>query len=141
MGRPCSINISASSGPFSIGAAISARSSIKRLPGTSRSPMRRRLPRKKYSIRFVPGDAAGSVNRAPGSIFMVQIATSLSGLEAHDFGGGEGALASPSRPATTISSVAFPAASRSTILGIVWLQNIAKCGSANLSARGRFNQI
>ena len=70
--------------------------------------------------------AAGSVHCAPGDMVMVQMATSASGRAAHEFGGGAGGAASPSLPATTVTSVVRPPASRATCRGTWSFHNIVK---------------
>ena len=67
--------------------------------------------------------------------------TPLSFLLTHDFGGGLGGSTSPKRPATTVTTEALPFLSFTSCFGTFWLHSMVKCGSANLSARGRFNQI
>jgi len=92
---------------------------------------------------LVPGAAGGSVHVAPAAILMVQIATFVSARAAHERGGGAGTAASiaASCPATTVTSVGLPPASRAVCRGIMWFQSIEKCASTILSAAGRFNQI
>ena len=84
----------------------------------------------------MPGRAGGSVQLAPASSFSVQIARSASAREAHELGGGDGGVASPSLPATTRTST--PGAS---IRGMFGSHSIVKCGSTSLSRAGRFSQI
>lgn len=71
----------------------------------------------------------------------VQMATSDSACAAHDLGGGGGAFTSPRLPATTVTSVARPSASRATCRGMTWFHIMEKCGSTSLFARGRLSQI
>src|SRR5688500_8103071 len=98
-------------------------------------------PRKTYSMRFAATLAAGTVNWAPGASLRVHTATSLSGREAQELGGGGGAFVSPSRPATMVTSVVFPAESRWSCLGTELLQSMEKRGSTSLSTLGRLSQI
>ena len=90
----------------------------------------------------------GSVQRAPGSIRIVQIARSASGRDAHESGGGArgppapGAPSTgPIRPAMLATSLFRPSASVAVKLGTSSAQNIVKCGSAILLRAGRFSQI
>src|SRR6185295_3074157 len=85
--------------------------------------------------------AGGIVHAASEDILMVQIATSVSDREAHDFGGGGGAFAPEYVPATTVIPVVLPAESVTTLVGTSLSQSIAKCGSTNLSSPGRLSQI
>ncbi len=109
-------------------------------------------PWKKYSLRR---DAAlaegGSVQRAPGSMRSVQIATSASACAAQESGGGaSGSAAStaplverwPSRrPAMTATSVTAPSPLSKNRCGMSSAHSIVKCGSAILLRAGRFSQI
>ena len=69
------------------------------------------------------------------------MATSDSGLLAYDAGGGLGGVTAKALPATTVTTVSRPWASVSTWRGMSSSQSIVKCGSAILSAAGRFSQI
>ena len=90
MGRPCSNKSSTASGPASTATARSLRSTISRAPVSTSPSIRTDGPRKKYSVRFKPGLAAGNVQRAPAASAIVQIATSASGFAAHESRGGAG---------------------------------------------------
>ena len=79
----------------------------------------------------------GSVQDAPWSSVMSQIASSASGFAAHESGGGAGGSAPASAPAMTVTST--PAAGR--CLGTSRSQNIVKYGAANLDLAGKFTQI
>ncbi len=81
------------------------------------------------------------MKRARGAMRIVQIATSLSLRAAQELGGGAGGRAPASMPAATVISVERPSASRDVSFGTASRHSIVKCGSANLSARGRFSQI
>ncbi len=72
----------------------------------------------------------------------VQMATSASGCEAHDSGGGASGLGAPgSAPATTVTVVARPASSWWTRRGMRSFHSMVKCGSTILLRAGRFSQI
>ena len=94
-------------------------------------------------MRRVPWPvAAGSVQRAPGSRCSVQMATSASGWDAQDSGGGlSGASAPGSAPATTVTVVRRPSASRCCRRGMRSFHSMVKCGSTILFRAGRFSQI
>src|SRR5690554_1624930 len=92
-------------------------------------------------MRFASFDAAGNVNCAPGSILIVQIATSVVGSAAHESGGGGTADSPPNVPAITATSLLLPFASVATWRGTSSFQNILKCGSTIFDTRGKFNQI
>ena len=79
MGRPWSRSTSVSSLPLSSGVSDPAPSSTAWFGRTVRPPTPSVAPRKKYRLRLVSRPAGGSVQRAPGDILIVQIATSLSG--------------------------------------------------------------
>ena len=144
MGRPCSTRHSTVVGPV----LVSSQSSVARTcsaawRSTSCGPTRRLSPTKKYSMRCVPSPcAAGRVHSAPGSMRSVQMATSPSGCEAQDSGGGaRGSGAPGSAPATTVTVVARPAASLCTRRGMRSSHSMVKCGSTILFLAGRFSQI
>ena len=72
---------------------------------------------------------------------IVQIATWESATEALERGGGFGPTASPSVPATTVTSMAWPWASWKVRRGTVGAHSIVKCGSHIFCAAGRLIQI
>ena len=123
--------------------AASAASSITDAGLTSRPPTCALSPLKKYSRRCVPASrAAGSVQRAPGCMVTVQIATSDSACAAQESGGdASGAAAPASAPAITATSVLRPPSSACTSRGIRSAQSMVKCGWAILLRAGRFSQI
>src|SRR4029079_16117098 len=92
-------------------------------------------------MRLLPRVAGGNFQAASEDMRMVQIATSVSGRDAHEFGGGAGAFSPSSTPATTVISVVRPTASLAIPLGTALSQSMAKYGSANLSSAGRLSQI
>ncbi len=141
MGRPWSSSASQRSAPETSGAGCWA-SMTARLPGATDTPATSSAsPRKTYSARVTPGDAGGRVQRAPGSRFSVQIATSASSLAAHESGGGAPG-ARPSRaPATVITSVTRPASSVKRWTGTPSRHSILKYGATILCACGRLSQI
>ena len=73
---------------------------MDRAAGTERPPIAIERPRKKNSVRLLPGAAGGNVQRASGASLMVQMATSASGRAAHEWGGGAGGRNPSSGPAT-----------------------------------------
>src|SRR3954470_10654242 len=72
----------------------------------------------------------------PASSRTIQIATSASSRAAHELGGGDGGLASPIAPATTVT---LPPGNSTT--GMSLAHNMVKYGSTILSSAGRFSQI
>src|SRR4051795_2469375 len=78
----------------------------------------------------------GIVQDPPASSRTIQIASSASSRAAQEFGGGDGGLASPIAPATTVT---LPPGNSMT--GMSLAHNIVKYGSTILSAAGRFSQI
>src|SRR4051812_44502818 len=95
IGRPCSIRSSDSAFPFSRTISASGRSRMQTPDSILREPNLRESPRKKYKVRLLPLFAAGRFHLARGANRRVQMATSESGRDAQECGGGEGALASP----------------------------------------------
>ena len=111
-------------------------------------PTATRAPLKKYSAapRAVRRAAAGSVQRAPGAIFSVQMATSASARAAHESGGGASgaALAGAARSAAGDAGDLGRARRRRRWrrgAGCPRDQSIVKCGSAILLRAGRLSQI
>src|SRR3954447_25121363 len=72
----------------------------------------------------------------PASSRTIQIATSASSRAAHELGGGDGGLASPIAPATTVT---VPPGNSMT--GISLAHNMVKYGSTILSVAGKLSQI
>ena len=85
--------------------------------------------------------AGGTSHDAPGSSAIDQMATSASGLAAHELGGGASGCSPSSAPAITVIVTVRPLASRWTARGMSWSQNIVKYGATSLSRPGRFSQI
>ena len=142
-GRPCSTRHSTVSLPrLRSSQSCVASTCSAACSRTATGPICKPLPTKKYSMRCVALPAArGSVQRAPGASCSVQMATSASGLLAHDSGGGaSGAPAPGSAPATTRTRVAWPSASTCSRRGMRSFQNMVKCGAAILLRAGRFSQ-
>src|SRR5882672_11694270 len=92
------------------------------------------LPAKKYNRRVLLAPrAAGSVQRAPASMRIVQMAMSASARAAQEFGGGASGLAAPSSaPAITVTLVPRPALSVNRAPGTRSLHIIVKCGGTIL---------
>src|SRR5688572_20542822 len=108
---------------------------------TSTSPTDTRSPSNRYSVRSVPGSVRGSSKRAPGDNTIDQMATSDSGLDAHESGGGAGAARPACEPATIVTETGRPASSTRSSRGTWAFQNIEKNGLANLRLAGKFSQI
>ena len=108
-----------------------------------RSPTRDARPRTRRACgpcRRRRAAAASSV--APGSDARCQIATSASGRDAHEFGGGGGRRRPASAPAMTVISVLRPVVVGGDVrAGCPRSHSIVKYGSTILSAAGRLSQI
>src|SRR3989344_4339704 len=143
MGRPCSTRHSTAVVPVLVRVQSSvARTCSAAWRSTSCGPTRRLSPTKKYSMRCVVSPfAAGSVHSAPGSRCSVQMATSPSGWEAQNSGGGGSGSGAPgSAPDTAVTVVARPAASWCTRRGMRSFHSMGKCGAAT-KTRGRAQRI
>src|SRR5262245_45905899 len=141
IGRPWSSSASTSRPPASSGTGTPGRSTSPVSVPTSAPSTARVSPSNTYSTRDAAALAAGSSQAAPGSRRRCQIATSASGRDAHELGGGGGGTASPSAPATTVISVVRPASSVARTRGMSPSHSIVKYGSTSLSSAARLTQI
>ncbi len=69
------------------------------------------------------------------------MATSVSGRDAHESGGGAGARRPSSSPATTVTVVVRPSGPGTSTTGVSRAQSIEKYGSASFDSPGRLSQI
>ncbi len=125
----------------SVGSQLHARSGR----AAPRPPTRSAPPRKKYSARFVPGGAGGSVHRAPGvELDRGRSRRRCSGRAAHDFGGGAGGarLARACRRSTVDLGASARARRSRRARGIVWRQQHREVRRRPACRRGgRLSQI